>query len=90
MGVSASLTYNQVRNTVQKNTNSSYYTHVYSADITYSLPKDFILATDVDYTFNTGLVIGAFVIFGLVIGAFLILVALKNRKEYPTTRPIRR
>jgi len=58
MGLSASVTYNQVRNTVQKSTNSSYYTHVYSADITYTLPKDFILATDVDYTFNTGLASG--------------------------------
>jgi hypothetical protein len=58
LGVSASVTYNQVRNTVQKTNNSSYYTHVYSADVTYTLPKGFILSTDVDYTFNTGLASG--------------------------------
>src|SRR5205085_6414971 len=58
LGVSASVTYNQVRNTVQKTTNSAYYTHVYSTDATYTLPKGFILATDVDYTFNTGLASG--------------------------------
>lgn len=58
LGVSASVTYNQVRNTVQKANNSSYYTHVYSGDVTYTLPKGFILSTDVDYTFNTGLASG--------------------------------
>lgn len=58
LGITASITYNQVRNTVQKTTNSSYYTHVYSADATYTFPKGFILASDVDYTFNTGLASG--------------------------------
>jgi hypothetical protein len=58
LGVTASVTYNQVRNTVQKTSNQSYYTHVYSADATYTLPKGFILASDVDYTFNTGLASG--------------------------------
>ncbi|MDQ3277699.1 MAG: TonB-dependent receptor family protein, partial [Bacteroidota bacterium] len=52
LGLSTSVTYNQVRNTVQKSNNANYFTHVYSADITYTLPKNFILATDVDYTFN--------------------------------------
>lgn len=58
LGVTASVTYNQVRNTVQKANNQSYYTHVYSADATYTLPRGFILASDVDYTFNTGLASG--------------------------------
>ncbi len=58
VGVSATVTYNQVRNTVQKANNSNYFTHVYSADISYILPKNFIIATDVDYTFNTGLASG--------------------------------
>jgi hypothetical protein len=58
MGISTSITYNQVRNTVQKTNNANYFTHVYSADITYTLPKNFIIATDVDYTFNTGLAAG--------------------------------
>lgn len=58
LGVSASVTYNQVRNTVQEANNASYFRHVYSADITYTLPKNFILSTDVDYSFTTGLVSG--------------------------------
>jgi len=57
-GISASVNYNQVKNTVQKENNNNYFTHLYTADITYTLPKDFILATDVDYTFNTGLASG--------------------------------
>lgn len=55
MSLTGSVTYNQVKNTVQKTQNRSFYTHVYSADITYTLPQNFILSTDVDYTFNTGL-----------------------------------
>jgi hypothetical protein len=58
MGISASITYNQVRNTVQKNNNASYYTHVYAADITYTLTKNFIISTDVDYNMTTGLASG--------------------------------
>jgi hypothetical protein len=58
LGVSASVTYNQVRNTVQKTSNQNYFTHIYSADATYTFPKGFILASDVDYTFNTGLASG--------------------------------
>ena len=58
MGISGSINYNQVRNTVQKENNNAYFTHIYSADITYTLPKDFIISTDVDYTFNTGLARG--------------------------------
>ncbi|HET7899406.1 MAG TPA: TonB-dependent receptor, partial [Flavisolibacter sp.] len=58
MGISASVTYNQVRNTVQKNNNSTYYTHIYAADVTYTFPKGIILASDVDYRFNTGLASG--------------------------------
>ena len=58
LGLSAGVTYNQVRNTVQKTSNSNYYTHVYSADATYTFPKGFILASDVDYRFNTGLADG--------------------------------
>ncbi|HEX8313630.1 MAG TPA: outer membrane beta-barrel protein, partial [Flavisolibacter sp.] len=58
MGISASINYNQVKNTVQQGTNNAYFTHLYTADITYTLPKDFILSTDVDYTFNSGLTSG--------------------------------
>lgn len=55
MGLSAGINYNQVRNSVQMQNNASYFTHIYGADITYTLPKNFILATDFDYNFNTGL-----------------------------------
>jgi hypothetical protein len=54
MGLTASLNYNSVNNTMQKAGNSSYYTHTYSADISLNLPWGFILASDFDYTFNTG------------------------------------
>lgn len=55
MGVTASINYNRVSNSLQTQNNASYFTHVYSADATYTLPKNFILSTDFDYTFNTGL-----------------------------------
>jgi hypothetical protein len=54
LGVTASVSYNQVKYTLQERNNTSYFTHVYSADATYTLPKNFILSTDFDYTFNTG------------------------------------
>jgi hypothetical protein len=55
MGITASVNYNQVKNSLQVQNNQSYFTHIYGADVTYTLPKNFILATDLDYTFNTGL-----------------------------------
>lgn len=58
LGATASVNYNQVKYSVQKQNNQSYFTHVYSGDATYTLPKNFILATDVDFTFNTGLAAG--------------------------------
>lgn len=58
LGVTASVNYNRVRYSLQRQNNQSYFTHVYSGDATYTLPKNFILATDVDYTFNTGLASG--------------------------------
>jgi hypothetical protein len=41
MGVSASVTYNQVRNTVQKASNAAYFTHIYSADFTLDFAEEF-------------------------------------------------
>ncbi|HUC82078.1 MAG TPA: TonB-dependent receptor [Flavisolibacter sp.] len=55
LSITASINYNQVRNSLQTQNNASYFTHVYSADVNYQLPKDFIFSTDFDYTFNTGL-----------------------------------
>jgi hypothetical protein len=54
LGISAGVTYNSVSYTNSFNPDNSYYTHAYSADITYTLPKGFILSTDLDYTFYTG------------------------------------
>lgn len=55
MGITASINYNSVKYSINTfNQDQSYFTHNYSADITYTFPKNFILATDVDYTFNTG------------------------------------
>jgi hypothetical protein len=54
MGVGVSVNYNNVKYTVQSMNNESYFTHTYSADISYTLPANFILSTDFDYTRNTG------------------------------------
>ncbi len=54
LGLGVSVNYNSVKYTVQSSRNTSYYTHTYSADITYTLPAGFILSTDFDYTLNTG------------------------------------
>ncbi len=54
MGITASINYNSVKYTVQKEQNNSYYTHNYSADITYTFLEDFSLSTYIDYTGYTG------------------------------------
>lgn len=54
VGIGVSVNYNSVKYTVQSSRNTSYYTHSYSADLSYTLPAGFILATDFDYTLNTG------------------------------------
>lgn len=58
VGLSASVTYNQVTNTLRKNQNSKYYNYSASADVSYIFPKNFVLATDLDYYTNTGLASG--------------------------------
>ena len=54
LGIGVSVNYNSLKYTIQSNNNTSYFTHTYSADITYNMPLGFILSTDFDYTFNTG------------------------------------
>jgi hypothetical protein len=57
-GVNASLTYNDVRYSLQTgsvNRNQKYYTHVYSADVTLLALKSWVISTDFDYTMTTGL-----------------------------------
>lgn len=54
LGVTAGITYTSANYSIQQARNEDYYTHVYSADVTYTFPKNFIASTDVDYTANTG------------------------------------
>jgi hypothetical protein len=55
LGITASINYNGVRYSIQTTQqNQSYFTHTYSADLTYTFNKGFILSSDFDYTFNTG------------------------------------
>jgi hypothetical protein len=54
MGIGVTAEYNSVTYTVQHQPNDRYFQSSYSADITYTLPKGFILATDFEYTLNNG------------------------------------
>ena len=54
LGINAGINYNSVSYTLQKEQNNSYYTHNYSADITYTFLEDFSLSTDIDYTGYSG------------------------------------
>ncbi|MEI6947515.1 outer membrane beta-barrel protein [Paraflavisolibacter sp. H34] len=57
---SGSVNYNKVNTTLRSNSarNTSYYVYAVSADVSYIFPKNFILASDIDYTTNTGLAAG--------------------------------
>jgi hypothetical protein len=54
MGVSAGISYTSARYSIQPQQNNSFFTHLYSLDATWLLPRGFILASDVDFTANTG------------------------------------
>lgn len=56
LGITASINYNMVKysNPGQFNQDQNYFTHSYSADVSYLFAKGFILSSDFDYTFNTG------------------------------------
>ncbi len=54
MGIGISVNYNSVSYTVQKQNNQSFFTHNYTADISYSFPFGLIVATDLDFNMNTG------------------------------------
>jgi hypothetical protein len=58
VSISASINYNSARYTLNQNNNNAYYTYAYSADISYSFPKEFVLSTDADYTTQSGLTSG--------------------------------
>ncbi len=52
-GVKANVTYTHI-NYSDNRDDLKYYTQTYSADVTWTLPKNFILATNFDYIINTG------------------------------------
>lgn len=54
LSVNASINYTKARYTFRtlQNSNTSYFTQVYSTDATYTFPKGLILSTDFDYTIN--------------------------------------
>jgi hypothetical protein len=53
-GVRASLTYNNNSYSIDPTANEDYFTQTYNGDVTYTLPKDFIISTNFDYLVNTG------------------------------------
>ena len=54
IGIRLNIAYNNVKASVNKQINENYFTHTYSADFSYTFPKNFILSSDFDYYFNTG------------------------------------
>jgi hypothetical protein len=50
----ASLTYYNIKNTVNTAQNDNYFSQTYSADISYTSKKGIILSTDIDYYINSG------------------------------------
>jgi hypothetical protein len=54
LGLNANVTYTNINYSVNKMLNEDYFTQTYSTDITYTLPANFIIATDFDYILNTG------------------------------------
>ena len=53
-GFKASLSYYNVKYSVNSTLNEHYFTQTYSGDISYTFPKNIILSTDFDYYVNTG------------------------------------
>lgn len=54
MGVTAGITYNNARYSLQENLNTDYLTQTYTADFSYTFKKDIIASTDLDVLINTG------------------------------------
>lgn len=53
-GIRANLGYNKLTYSINKTRNEDYWTKTYNADVTFKLPKNFILSTNFDYLVNTG------------------------------------
>jgi hypothetical protein len=54
LGVTAGISYTSARYSIQPQQNNSFYTHSYSLDATYVFKSGLLIATDVDFTANTG------------------------------------
>jgi hypothetical protein len=54
ISATASINYAAARYSITSNQNSAYFTHFYSLDGIYYLPKNFTLSSDLDYTANSG------------------------------------
>jgi len=55
IGLRASISYNMTRyDSMLKRPNVDYWSQTYSADMTFDLPKNFVLETDFDYYLTTG------------------------------------
>lgn len=54
VGARLNVTYNKITSMQNPGINDDYFSHTYSLDFSYNLPKNFILSSDFDYYFNTG------------------------------------
>jgi hypothetical protein len=54
LSANASLSYYSIKNNVSIAQNDHYFSQTYSADISYTSKKGFILSTDIDYYINSG------------------------------------
>jgi hypothetical protein len=48
------VSYTNIKYSVNTALNEDYFSQTYSADLSYNLPKNFIIATDFDYYVNSG------------------------------------
>jgi Outer membrane protein beta-barrel family/Carboxypeptidase regulatory-like domain len=53
-GIKANVAYTDVKYSVNKQLDESYYTQTYSADFSYTFKNSIIISTDFDYYINTG------------------------------------
>jgi hypothetical protein len=54
VGVNANVTYTNIEYSVNTALSEDYFTQTWSADISYTFPKNFILSSDFDYYINSG------------------------------------
>ena len=54
LGVNSSVTYYNLKYSVNQSLNEDYFSQTYSADVSYQFPKNFIISTDFDYYLNSG------------------------------------